>query len=146
MNSMHKTKQESSIRCQVKSSRSATGTLRNSNLFRSAPSGKRLLLFWQQVPPFTTTSENTWLSERIMKRLLGVVAVITLIMTVPQIYTIWVDQQTAGISLWSWITYSIGSFVWFVYGVQKQDRIIYLPCAAWLLIDSAVVVGVLMYG
>ena len=81
-----------------------------------------------------------------MKRLLGAVAVITLIMTVPQIYTIWIDRQTAGISLWSWITYSIGSFVWFVYGVRKQDRIIYLPCAAWLLIDSAVVVGVLMYG
>ena len=80
-----------------------------------------------------------------MKRLLGAVALVTLVMTLPQIYTIWVDRQVAGISLWSWITYWVGSLVWLVYGIQKRDRIIYLPCAAWLLLDTAVVLGVLIY-
>ena len=145
-NSRFKSKQVTSTKNQVKSSGFVTGTLGSSSLFQNARSGKRSLMFWQQAPPLTSASENIWLSERMMKRLLGAVAVATLLMTIPQIYTIWVDQQTAGISLWSWITYWIGSLVWLVYGLQKRDWIIYLPCAAWLLIDSAVVAGVLVYG
>ena len=111
--------------------------------FRGRQSRKRSFTFWQQAP--LTKSDTPWLSDTMMKRLLGAVALVTLVMTLPQIYTIWVDQQVAGISLWSWITYWVGSMVWLVYGIQKRDRIIYLPCAAWLLLDSAVVLGVLIY-
>ena len=107
-------------------------------------SGASLSTLWQQAP--STTSENTWLSDRAMKRLLGAVTVITLVMTLPQLYNIWVEHQIAGISLWFWITYWAGSMVWLVCGIQKRDPIIYLPCAAWLLIDSAVVLGVIRYG
>jgi hypothetical protein len=48
--------------------------------------------------------------------------------------------------LLSWTAYWISAFVWFVYGIQKRDRNIYLPCVGWLLLDGAVVVGILIYG
>ena len=81
-----------------------------------------------------------------MKQLLGGMSIFTLLMTVPQIYTIWASRQAAGVSLLSWTAYWISAFVWFVYGIQKRDRNIYLPCVGWLLLDGAVVVGILIYG
>jgi uncharacterized protein with PQ loop repeat len=80
-----------------------------------------------------------------MKQLLGGMSIFTLLMTVPQIYAIWASRQAAGVSLLSWIAYWISAFVWFVYGIQKRDRNIYLPCVGWLLLDGAVVVGVIVY-
>ena len=81
-----------------------------------------------------------------MQRLLGGMSIFTLLMTVPQIYAIWASRQAAGVSLLSWMAYWISAFVWFVYGIQKRDRNIYLPCVGWLLLDGAVVVGVIVYG
>jgi uncharacterized protein with PQ loop repeat len=84
-------------------------------------------------------------SEKAMKRLLGALSVFTLVMTIPQILAIWVGRQAAGVSLLSWGAYWISAFVWFWYAVQKRDRNIYLPCVGWLLLDSAVLVGAVIY-
>lgn len=95
--------------------------------------------------PQPATPTHAWPSETIMKQLLGGMSIFTLLMTVPQIYAIWASRQAAGVSLLSWIAYWISAFVWFVYGIQKRDRNIYLPCVGWLLLDGAVVVGVIIY-
>jgi len=81
-----------------------------------------------------------------MKRILGGLSVFTLVMTVPQIVVIWVSRQAAGVSLLSWGAYWLSAFVWLWYGVRKRDRNIYLPCVGWLLLDSAVIAGALVYG
>ena len=84
-------------------------------------------------------------SEKAMKRLLGALSVFTLVMTIPQILAIWIGREAAGVSLLSWGAYWISALIWFWYGVQKRDRNIYLPCIGWLLLDSAVLVGAVIY-
>ena len=85
-------------------------------------------------------------SERVMKRLLGSLSIFTLTLTVPQIYTIWVNHQAAGVSVISWGAYWLAALVWFWYGLQKRDPNLYLPCVGWLILDGAVVAGALVYG
>jgi uncharacterized protein with PQ loop repeat len=80
-----------------------------------------------------------------MQRLLGGLSLFTLVMTVPQIVTIWVGRQAAGVSLLSWSAYWLSALVWFWYGLRKRDRNIYLPCIGWLALDGAVIVGALIY-
>ena len=89
---------------------------------------------------------QAWPSEKAMKRLLGGMSIFTLLMTLPQIYAIWESRQAAGVSLLSWSAYWMSAFVWFIYGIRKRDRNIYLPCVGWLLLDGAVVAGRLIYG
>jgi uncharacterized protein with PQ loop repeat len=96
--------------------------------------------------PHPAMPEHLFPSEKAMKRLLGSMSIFTLVMTVPQILTIWVSRQAAGVSLLSWSAYFISALVWFWYGVQKHDRNIYLPCIGWLLLDGAVIVGTVIYG
>jgi hypothetical protein len=69
-----------------------------------------------------------------------------MVMTVPQVLTIWASHQGAGISILSWGAYLVSAVVWFWYGLKKGDKNIYLPCIGWILLDSAVVVGEVVYG
>src|SRR3981081_4954290 len=85
-------------------------------------------------------------SETALRRALGGRSVFRMLMTVPQVLTIWVGHQAAGVSVLSWSAYLLSALLWFWYGLQKRDRNIYLPCIAWIAADSAVIVGALVYG
>ncbi len=82
----------------------------------------------------------------VLHRLLGSLSVFTMLMTIPQVLTIWVSRRAAGVSILSWSAYLVSAVVWLWYGLQKHDKNIYLPCLGWILLDSAVIVGVLFYG
>jgi uncharacterized protein with PQ loop repeat len=69
-----------------------------------------------------------------------------MVMTVPQVLTIWISHRGAGVSMLSWGAYLISAVVWLWYGFQKRDKNIYLPCTGWIMLDSAVLVGALVYG
>jgi uncharacterized protein with PQ loop repeat len=99
------------------------------------------------MPPNPTTPLTAALpSPRLVKRLLGGLSIFTLVMTIPQVLTIWVTHQAAGVSMLSWGAYLLSAAVWLWYGVQKRDKNIYLPCIGWLVLDIAVIVGALVYG
>lgn len=76
------------------------------------------------------------------QRVLGGVSIATMAMTVPQVWTVWVDRQTAGVSVWSWGAYLIGALLWFWHGLRQGDKNIYLPCVGWVLLDAAVIAGI----
>ena len=85
-------------------------------------------------------------SEPVLRRLLGGMSIFTLLMTVPQVLTIWVGQQAAGVSLLSWSAYLLSAFLWFWFGIKKRDKNIYLPCVGWIALDCAVIAGTFVYG
>ena len=86
------------------------------------------------------------LQDAVLDRLLGAMSVFTMAMTVPQVWTVWWQRRTAGVSLWSWSAYLASALLWFWYGLRQRDPKIYLPCIGWLLLDAAVIAGVLVQG
>ena len=80
-----------------------------------------------------------------LNRVLGGMSIFTMLMTVPQVFNIWVGHQAAGVSVVSWGAYLLSAVLWFVYGLRKRDKNIYLPCVGWVGLDAAVVVGALIY-
>jgi uncharacterized protein with PQ loop repeat len=85
-------------------------------------------------------------AETVLRRLLAGMSVFTLAMTVPQVLTIWVGRQAAGVSAWSWGAYLLSAVLWFWFGIRKRDKNIWLPCIGWIVLNGAVVVGALVYG
>ena len=81
----------------------------------------------------------------VLNRLLPSLSIFTMVMTVPQVLTIWVSHRAAGISMLSWGAYLGSALVWFWYGLEKRDKNIYFACIGWILLDCAVLVGALMY-
>lgn len=97
------------------------------------------------APDPTTPAAHASNSETVLRRLLGGMSVFTLLMTIPQVLTIWIGQQAAGVSILSWSAYLISAVLWLWYGIQKRDKNIYLPCVGWIALDSAVIAGAVVY-
>ena len=97
------------------------------------------------APDPTTSAGVASRSETLFSRLLGGMSIFTMLMTVPQVWTIWVGHQAAGVSVLSWSAYLLSALLWFWYGLQKRDRNIYLPCVGWVGLDAAIIVGAMVY-
>lgn len=80
-----------------------------------------------------------------LERVLRLLSILTMLMTVPQVLTIWIGGNVAGVSLVSWASYLFAACLWFVYGIQKRDKTIYLACVGWVLLDAAVVIGIIVH-
>jgi uncharacterized protein with PQ loop repeat len=96
-----------------------------------------------QINPATESADR---SDALLRRLLGGMSIFTMLMTIPQVLTIWVGQQAAGVSLLSWSAYLVSALLWFWFGIRKGDKNIYLACVGWIVLDIAVIVGVIVYG
>lgn len=81
-----------------------------------------------------------------LRRLMGGMSIFTMVMTVPQVLTIWVGHQAGGVSMVSWSAYLVSAVLWFWFGMRQHDRNIYLPCVGWIALDSAVIAGAVVYG
>jgi len=77
-----------------------------------------------------------------LEKFLRVLSVVTMLMTVPQVVSVWRDGAV-GVSVFTWLTYLVSAVVWMVYGIQKRDKTIYVACIGWIILDAAIVVGVL---
>jgi uncharacterized protein with PQ loop repeat len=84
-------------------------------------------------------------SGNVLERVLGFFSLVTMLMTVPQVLTIWIGHNAAGVSAVSWAAYLVSACLRFVHGLQKGDKTIYLPCIGWILLDVAIVAGVVVY-
>ena len=53
-------------------------------------------------------------------------SVFTLLMTIPQVLTIGIGHQAAGVSLFTRSAYLLSAILWFWFGLQKQDAMYWL--------------------
>ena len=98
------------------------------------------------APDPSTPARSKGEANSLLRRLLGGMSVFTLLMTVPQVLTIWVGHKASGVSVVSWSAYLLSAVLWFWFGLKQRDRNIYLPCVGWVVLDGAVIVGALVYG
>jgi|GEM_PF-465283 len=83
--------------------------------------------------------------KRTVDRMVYFVAVFGPMMTLPQVYNIWVLQQVEGVSLITWGGYcSISSF-WLLYGSLHGEKPIIVTQICWLTIYTLVIVGIIIH-
>jgi uncharacterized protein with PQ loop repeat len=100
----------------------------------------------QPMPPPIATPAPVPGQKDWLERTLPVLSIFTMAMTVPQVWTIWVSRDAGGVSLLSWGAYLLSACLWFFYGLRKGDKTIYVACIGWVILDAAVVAGVLVRG
>jgi MtN3 and saliva related transmembrane protein len=81
----------------------------------------------------------------LIKRSVLAMAIIEPIMTLPQIYEIWIERRTEGPSIASWLLYSFAAIVWLLYGLQLKDKPLIISSSLWIVMEATVVIGVLVY-
>ena len=83
--------------------------------------------------------------KRLVKRSVLAIAVIEPLMTLPQVYEIWVMKKAEGVSGLTWGLYLIAAVIWLLYGLQLKDKPIIISSVLWLGFETAVVVGTVLY-
>ena len=68
------------------------------------------------------------------------------IMTLPQLSKIWIERNATGVSLASWSAYALISLCWLTYGIVHNVKPIIVTYAAWFLIETCIVIGVIRFG
>lgn len=90
-------------------------------------------------PPISTTSKTSF------DRVLYAFSIITILMTIPQVLSVWMNRSAEGVSIITWSTYLVSACVWLVHGLKQRDPTIYRACLAWIVLDASIVVGALVY-
>tara|TARA_Y100000310_G_C20625976_1_gene785900 strand:+ start:403 stop:696 length:294 start_codon:yes stop_codon:yes gene_type:complete len=84
--------------------------------------------------------------KKVIDKAIYVIAFFGIIMTLPQVYNIWIGKNAIGVSAISWIAYLVVAITWLAYGlVHKYKPIIYSNCL-WIVLDLFIISGVFIYG
>lgn len=67
------------------------------------------------------------------------------LLTMPQLYSIWVQGQK-GVSIISWVAYLTAAIIWLLYGIKHKDKPLIIVEAIWVLMDIIIIVGVARLG
>lgn len=74
------------------------------------------------------------------------VAIVEPMITLPQLYLIFHDKTAEGIALSSWVGYQVFTLIWLWYGITHKDKVIITYQICWLILQTGVIIGGLMYG
>ena len=88
---------------------------------------------------------NKLQQKQLIRRSVLVIAVFEPLMTLPQVYEIWVLKKAEGVSALTWGLYLIAAVTWLLYGLQLKDKPIIISSILWLFFESAVVIGTIIY-
>lgn len=81
----------------------------------------------------------------LLSRLVLGMAIIEPLMTLPQIYKIWVRHETAGVSFATWAFFITAAIVWLLYGIQLKNIPIIVSSTLWILVEGGIVLGLMIY-
>jgi uncharacterized protein with PQ loop repeat len=81
--------------------------------------------------------------QKIIHRLVFLAAIATPVMTLPQVYQIWILHQK-GASTVTWGSYVLIACIWLCYGIENKDKPIIIMQSLCIIVYSAVVVGLLL--
>lgn len=71
---------------------------------------------------------------------------LSLFFTLDQVRIIWIDHNAAGLSMLAWVFYTLSSCIWLGYGVLHKEKVIMVTNSLWIVMNFAVVSGILLYG
>lgn len=75
-----------------------------------------------------------------------VVAVVEPLITLPQAYLIFHNQDASDISLISWIGYDIMTAIWIWYSWVNKEKVVFLYQALFFITNTLVIIGAALYG
>ncbi|MBU1930558.1 hypothetical protein KJ972_03555, partial [Candidatus Micrarchaeota archaeon] len=81
-----------------------------------------------------------------MDKIVIAVGIIAPILTIPQLLTIWLEQNASSLSLITWMTYTISAIFWVIYGIMHKSKPIIILYVIWIIVDILIVLGILLYG
>jgi len=95
------------------------------------------------APRQSATDPQSSPTFSLLDKVISLMSALTMLSTVPQVAQVWVGTAS-GVSLVSWASYLVAACLWLIPGVRKHDKSIYLACIGWIILDAAIVIGIIV--
>ena len=79
-----------------------------------------------------------------MDRLIYLVVFAGPLVSLDQVWTIWIDRNIDGVSLATWSTFWISSVFWLFYGIKHREKPVILSSSLWIIIQGIIVLGIVL--
>lgn len=63
----------------------------------------------------------------------------------PQVYQVYASQDAKGLSLFTWLVWTVLAVIWTLYGIVHKEIPILIANAIYVVLQLAVVLGILLY-
>jgi uncharacterized protein with PQ loop repeat len=84
--------------------------------------------------------------KRVLDKLIYLVGIVQPLTTLPQVYKIWIERQASGISLFTYTCYALFDMIWIYYGIVHKEKPIVIMYCLWVLLNSSIAIGAVLYG
>jgi hypothetical protein len=82
---------------------------------------------------------------KLIDRLIYIAAITYPLTTVPQIADIFINKSSGNVSILTWILYDAFTLIFLWYAIEKKLKPLILEYCLWIIAQSAVVIGILIY-
>lgn len=83
--------------------------------------------------------------KRILDKTVYFTGALSIVMAIPQVLQIHLNQSAAGVSFITWFMFMINAVIWTTYGIVHKEKPIMMMYISYFIIDMFIVVGILMY-
>lgn len=83
--------------------------------------------------------------KRTLDKMMVGIALIGPLATIPQVFQLYHTKDAQGLSIETWVLWTILSGVWCVYGYLHRETPIALSNIIYVILQGAVVIGILLY-
>ena len=87
---------------------------------------------------------NKW--KNFLDRAIFFIGVLGPIITMPQLVKIWILEDASGLSLVTWTLWIFVDSIWIIYGYVHKVLPIIISHSAYILVQTGVVIGIILYG
>lgn len=91
---------------------------------------------------YGTQNEN---QKHYIDKMIYPIALISPLMTIPQLIEIWTTRQVQGVSFITWLAYGVVNAFWIYYGIVHKEKPIIVADVLLFLLDASIVIGVLLF-
>ncbi len=88
---------------------------------------------------------NNSLSVRLLDKVVYLAGIVAITMMIPQLRLIYGTQNASGFEPITWIMLAILDIPWIVYGFVHKDRPIVFIYTLWLIVNTLIFVGAVLY-
>lgn len=74
-----------------------------------------------------------------------IVGIVGPLVSIPQLIEVYGRHNVQGISVSTWIGYTVLTALWLFYGIVHRERPIITTQCLWLMVNVAVVIGAILY-
>jgi len=84
-------------------------------------------------------------SFRILDKIVLVIAFLFPLIELPQLLEIYIKKSAQNVSIITWSFFVLFGIPWIIYGIVHKEKPIVILYALWIIIDSLIVLGIVLY-